>query len=177
MPYPAGDGQHVSGYRSEGDFVSTVTQNPTGLDVPTQISFGPGGDSLNGIITVAPNGTVTVNETAKASIKVRLRFARSGAAGVSHLFNWAEISLDGGATWNVAGNSIDVTLRDSNEIDIFFDMSQLTLPKGAMLRSMFARDSQGDDSGGLVNSVVSSTLAAAGVPDAPSAQLTIYVAE
>lgn len=180
MPYPGNIGPidpsevPAKGYDLILSEVSDLAQNPTGVDTPTQITYGAGGTSSDGSITLASDGNLTFNETGFYALKARYRFGRDGAAGVSNLFNWVEISVDGGNNWDVIGNAIDVTLRNSSEVNIFFDLSILEFQQGVMLRAMFARSSTGSDFGGLIPSPISAPLSALGIPDAPSAQLTVY---
>ena len=170
MPY--GDSVE-KGYNTEGSFISTSLQAGV-TDTPKTVTFGAGGLSTNGHFNVAANGEFEPMTSAYYSIKQRFRAARSGASGYSDLFFWAEISLDNGVTWNVLGNSVDITLRNSNEVTVFFDLSSIYLPAGVKLRNRFARSGDGDDSGDLAPISPSAALAALGVPDAPSAQVTIY---
>ncbi len=164
---------YSKGYESEGGFISTITQAGT-EDVATTISFGAGGLTPNGHVSVAASGEFEIMTTGYYSIKQRFRAGRSGASGVSEIFFWAEISTDGGSTWSVIGNSVDIALNNSNDTTVFFDLSNVLLPVGVKLRNRFARSSTGHDSGDLVPSTPSSTLTSAGVPVAPSAQVSIY---
>lgn len=168
----AGAGASI-GYSSEGSFVSTATQ--AGItDTPQTINFGAGGSSTNGHVVVAANGEFEIITTGYYSIKQRFRATRAGASGVSDLFFWAEISVDGGTVWNTIGNSVDIALNASNETTVFFDLSSIYLQAGVKLRNRFARSSLGDDSGDLTASTPSAALIAAGTPVAPSAQITVY---
>lgn len=163
-----------AGTTLEVSFTDITTQSGAPVDTPKQVKYGPAQTSPSGILEISADGILTVLKTGPLFIKSRLRVGRSGASGVSSLFFWVEISLDGGATWNIFGNSIDVRLDNSTEADIFFDFSTLFLDKGIKLRSMFARSSTGDNSGDLIPSTPSAALQAYGVPTAPSAQLSIY---
>lgn len=161
------------GYTNSGTFISLVTQ--TGVsDVPATVTFGAGGNTLGNHVTVAANGEITVNTGSYFSIKQRFRAGRVGASGVSELFFWAEISEDNGVTWAVIGNSVDIPLDNSSATVVFFDISNMFFPAGVMLRNRFARSSTGDNSGDLISASPSATLTGLGVPDAPSAQITIY---
>lgn len=176
MGYPSSyspSSSDMQGYDTEGSFISTITQ--TGIsDTPQTVTFGAGGLTTNGHVSVAANGEIEVITTGYYSIKQRFRSSRSGASGISDVFFWAELSTDGGTVWNTIGNSVDVALNTSNESTVFFDLSSIYLTAGLKLRNRFARSSTGDDSGDLVPSTPSAALVAAGVPIAPSAQITIY---
>jgi len=156
------------------NFIDTTTQLGSPVDVPVQVKYGAAKTSPNGVLSIDNNGTLTVLKGGPLLIKSRLRAARSGASGTSSLFFWVESSLDGGSSWSILGNSIDIRLENSNQQDVFFDFSSLTLPAGIKLRSMFARSSTGSDFGDLVPSAPSLLLQSYGVPTAPSAQLSIY---
>lgn len=163
-----------AGSTLEVSFIDTSTQSGSPIDTPKQVKYGPAATSPSGIVAIDAAGILTVLKTGPLFIKSRIRAGRSGASGISFLFFWVEISLDGGATWNILGNSTDVHLDNSTETDVFFDFSTLYLDKGIKLRSMFARSSTGDNSGDLIPSVPSAALQAYGVPTAPSAQISIY---
>lgn len=170
IKYP---GQGTVGYSSVGSFVSVATQ--AGVeDVATTVTFGAGGTTADGSVTVASDGVVTINTAGYFSIKQRFRAGRTGASGVSQVFFWAEISTDGGSSWAVTGNSVDIPLSDSNDTIVFFDLSFLSLPAGVKVRNRFARSSTGNNSGDLRAASPSAALQALGVQDAPSAQITVY---
>lgn len=163
-----------AGTTLEASFTDTTTQSGAPIDTPKQVKYGPALTSPSGIVSIDTLGTLTVLKTGPLFVKSRLRAGRTGASGISSIFFWVEISLDGGAVWNIFGNSIDIRLDNSTESDVFFDFSTLFLDKGIKLRSMFARSSTGDNSGDLIPSTPSAALQAYGVPIAPSAQISIY---
>lgn len=172
-----GGGSAVSkdtvGYTPQGTFISSDLQAGV-LDTPKTITFGAGGTSDNGGITIGADGVITVNEPFFWSIKQRFRAGRTGASGVSILFFWAEISVDGGSTWSVIGNSVSIPLSTASDTIVFFDLADAQFPPGTKLRNRFARSSTGDDSGDLRVGTPSAALQALNVPDAPSAQITMY---
>lgn len=163
-----------AGTTLEASFTDTTTQSGAPIDTPKQVKYGPALTSPSGIVSIDTLGTLTVLKTGPLFVKSRLRAGRTGASGISSIFFWVEIGLDGGAVWNIFGNSIDIRLDNSTESDVFFDFSTLFLDKGIKLRSMFARSSTGDNSGDLIPSTPSAALQAYGVPIAPSAQISIY---
>lgn len=165
--------QETTGYTSQGEFISEDLQVGA-LDTPQTITFGAGGTTANGGATVGADGIVTVNTALFWSIKQRFRAGRTGASGVSELFFWAEISIDGGVTWVILGTSVDIPLNSSSDTVVFFDLSNIQVPVGAKLRNRFARSSTGNDSGDLRARAPSAALQALGVQDAPSAQITFY---
>ncbi len=155
-------------------FVDLTSQTGAPIDTPEQVKYGPARTTANGALAIDAAGTLTILKGGPFLFKSRLRAARSGASGTSSLFFWVEISSNGGATWQILGNSIDIRLENANQQDVFFDFSSLTLPTGVKLRSMFARSSTGSDFGDLVPSSPSAALTAYGLPPAPSAQLSVY---
>lgn len=161
------------GYTPQGTFISGDLQAGA-LDTPQTITFGPGGTTDDGGATVGADGIITVNDAGFWSIKQRFRAGRSGASGVSEVFFWAEVSVDGGNNWVIIGNSVDIPLSTSSDVVVFFDLSNLQVAPGTKFRNRFARSSTGNDSGDLRVGVPSAALQAAGVPDAPSAQATFY---
>lgn len=161
------------GYTPQGTFVSPDLQAGV-LDTPQTVTFGAGGTTDDGGAVIGADGVITVNDAGFWSVKQRFRAGRTGASGVSILFFWAEISVDGGTNWSIIGNSVSIPLDSSNDTSIFFDIANIQVPAGTKLRNRFARSSTGDDSGDLRVGVPSAALQAAGVPDAPSAQATFY---
>lgn len=164
----------LAGSTLEVSFVDLTSQPGATSDTVRQVKYGPAITSPSGIISIDAVGNLTIVKTGPYFIKSRIRVGRSGASGVSSIFFWVEISMNGGSTWSILGNSIDVRLDNSTESDVFFDFSTLFLTAGIKLRSMFARSSTGDNSGDLLPSVPSAALQAYGVPTAPSAQISVY---
>lgn len=173
-PYVRQDGSWVSpidlGYNTIGNFFDITTQVGI-LDTPKTVLFGAGG-SAGDHITVASNGEITVVNSGYYAFKQRFRAGREGASGTSDLFFYAEISVDNGSTWNIIGNSVDLSMNSSKELTVFFDIATIYLSAGVKLRNRFARS--GDNSGDLIAGTPSAALDALGVPVAPSAQITIY---
>lgn len=161
------------GYQIEGNFISEVIQS--GLtDVAQTVTFGAGGVSNTGFVSVAANGEIEIIKPGYYFIKQRFRVGRVGASGISNIFFWAETSSDGGNTWNFIGNSVDIALDSSGDVSVFFDTALVAAPEGTLFRNRFARSGDGDDSGDLRPSTPSASLVTAGVPTAPSAQVSIY---
>lgn len=162
-------------YNVEGDFISIVQQNATGTDVPTLVSYGATMNSTNDHISYDDTTKeFTALTTGYYAFKSRIRVGRTGSAGVAQIFLWAELSVDGGTIWNVTGNPVHFPLENTTDSKIFFDFSTVLLPAGAKLRTLFARSSTGNNSGGLMPSTPSTTLVTYGLSDTPSAQITIY---
>jgi hypothetical protein len=161
-------------YTIEKDYVSIAVQNPTALDTPMTVSYGPGGTSANNLIYVSAVGIITCVESGPYMFKSRHRVGRIGASGISHIFQWIESSIDNGVTWIKIGNSVSVSLDNANDQTLFFDSTPLFMQAGQQLRSRIARSSIGNNSGGLIPEQPSAALIAEGVQPSPSAQLTVY---
>ena len=161
------------GYTLDGSFISEATQ--VGIsDTPKTAVFGAGGVSAGGSTSMAVSGELEILATGFYALKQRFRASRTGASGVSEMFFWAEVSIDGGSNWAVTGNSVDIALDSSNETTVFFDITNIELAAGTKLRSRFSRSSEGTDFGDLSAGVPSAALIALGVPTAPSTQISIY---
>lgn len=165
-----------AGYTSVGSFIDETLQ--VGIsDTPQTVKFGAGGTTSDGSLSVDSDGIITILKDKYLSIKQRFRAGRSGASGTSDLFFWAEISLDGGLSWSVIGNSVDIALENSSDTTVFFDLANIRLPAGVKLRNRFARSGDSDDSGDLRPLLPSTALQALDVPLAPSAQITVYTTD
>lgn len=160
-------------YPIEAQFTDTTTQVGQ-LDSPVSIKFGSAGSSTNNLLSIDANGIITALKTGPFFGKTRIRAQRTGAAGTSVLIFYTQISTDGGTNWSVLGNAGTITLENSHETDVFFDMSPITVTTGLKIRQMFSRTSSGTDYGDLVPYTPPAPLIALGVPTVPSAQLTIY---
>lgn len=162
------------GLTTEANFVDFTTQAGTATDTPRSVKYGAGQTSTNGIVNINADGTLTVLKGGPLQIKSRIRTGRTGGSGISHLFFWAEISVDGGSSYAIFGNSVMIPLDTANDSLVFLDIANGVFPAGVKLRSMFSRSSTGNDSGDLVPASPSAALQSAGVTAAPSAQLTVY---
>lgn len=158
---------------TEAIYTDTTTQTGA-LDALQVIKFGAGGASSAGIVSMDAAGIITALKSGPVLAKTRIRAGRVGAPGVSQIVFLAEASTDGGTTWAVLGNVANVNLENSAETDIFFDFSPVNLVTGLKIRQRFARSSTGSDFGDLTPFTPSAALQAAGVPIAPSAQLSVY---
>lgn len=161
-------------YTLEGDFRDFTSQTQTVADAPLTVRYGPASTSANGIISVDNDGVLTVLKTGPLFIKSRIRAGRVGSFGTSNLFFYVEQSIDGGATWTVLGNAVDVRMSNPDDTRLFFDSTPLFAPTGVKFRSRWVRSSTGTNSGDLFPSVPSAALLALGVPSSPSAQFTVY---
>lgn len=169
------DGIVLSQWQILDVFTDTTLQSGAPIDTPKTVIYGASKqDPLGYIDYNGTTGEFTILKGGTFGIKTRIRAGRQSATGTTQMYFWAEISVDGGNTWQITGQTIDVRLRNANDTRIFFDYAWITLPAGVMLRSRFARSSTGSDFGDLTPSTPSTALQALGVTDSPSAQLTVY---
>lgn len=160
-------------YDLEDIFSDTTTQTGV-LDTPKNVLYGPVKTSPNSLVSVAADGVVSILKTGPYAFKTRHRVTRTGASGVSRVFQWIEISADGGSTWTITGVPVSIALSGADDDGTFFDFTPIFLPVGAKIRSRFARSSTGSDFGNLTPAVPSAALITYGLPSQPSAQLSVY---
>ena len=158
----------------EDSFLDQTTQSPVSTDTPITVKLGPAKTSPSGIVSVDADGVLSVLKTGPLFVKTRISLGRIGSTGTSVLHLWIEISSDGGTTWAVSGNVVDVKLDNSTDTDTFFDNTPVFLPAGAKARTRFARSSLGHNSGDIVPGTLSPTLQAYGLVPSASAQVTVY---
>lgn len=168
------DDLFLPGWSTENVFVDYTTQSGAPIDTPKTVLFGSGSTSPNGIVSVDANGVFTQLKSGPLAVKQRARLGRTGASGTSIAFFWAEISLNGGVTWATLGSAVSLELTSAAESKYFFDFSLINLPAGTKFRAQWARSSTGSDFGQLQAAAPSAALTAQGVPQAPSAQFTVY---
>lgn len=159
----------------EESFTSLVQQDAV-EDALTNLDFGATKTSPNGIISY--NNTTKVLESLKSGpllAKTRVRLARvGGSAGTSEVFLQAQSSTDGGSNWVNTGNSADISLKDSEQVEIFFDFAAVYFSTGLLIRQVFARSSTGTDFGSAIAGIPSAPLQALGISSSPAAQVSIY---
>jgi hypothetical protein len=146
---------------------TSLVQEPTGLGTANkfQIEFGNAQNTVTDAVMLSSDGILTINETGTYRIKVNLEYGRSGSSGTSFLIFRALVN------GTQAGRSIFTKISNANEIQNFSDEAWLTLPAGLTIIYEGMRDSDGNDSGGLI----------AGIPsvdtnvwnDAPCASLRV----
>lgn len=164
-----------TGYTLETDFVDYTTQTVGAVDTPSNVLYGADKTSPNGLLNMSAGGVLTILKTGPYAFKSRTRTGRTGAAGISDIIVWIEISVDGGTNWILTGNPVCTFLNSSADVDLFFDLTPTRLNKGTKLRARWARDGGGDNSGDLRPFTLSATLQAAiGVTQVASAQVSAY---
>jgi hypothetical protein len=157
----------------EGEYRSLVLQTGgPAVAVPRNVTYGAGGVSSTGIVSVAATGEIDILKPAAIAFKTRLRAGRIGAAGVSILIIWAEVSTDGGVTWAQLPNVSSINLSASTDTITFLDLVPLTVLAGHKFRIRFARAAEGDNSGDLTPQALAGGLAF--LAPVPSAYMSIY---
>ena len=157
----------------EGEFRDlTLQTGGPAADVPRNVLYGAGGVTLNGIASVAASGEITILKAAPIMFKTRLRAGRIGAAGVSILIIWGEVSTDGGSVWVQLPNVSSINLSAATDTITFADIVPLTVLPGYKFRIRFARSSLGDNSGDLTPQAQPAGLNFLGA--VPSAYMSIY---
>jgi hypothetical protein len=157
----------------EGEYRSLVLQTGgPAADVPRNVIYGAGGISNTGVVSVAANGEIDILKAAAIMFKTRLRAGRVGAAGVSILIIWGEVSTDGGGSWVQLPNVSSINLSVATDTITFADIVPLTVLPGYKFRIRFARSSLGDNSGDLTPQAQPAGLNFLG--PVPSAYMSIY---
>jgi hypothetical protein len=157
----------------EGEFrdLTLQTGGPV-IAVPRNVIYGAGGVTSTGIASVAASGEITILKPAAIMFKTRLRAGRVGAAGVSIIIIWAEVSTDGGASWVQLPNVSSINLSASTDTITFLDLVPLTVLAGHKFRIRFARAAEGDNSGDLTPQPLAGGLSF--LAPVPSAYMSIY---
>ena len=158
----------------EDSFTDMTTQTAPTPDSPITVKFGSAKTTPSGLLSMDAAGVLTVLKEGPYFAKTRVNCGRTGSSGTSILHLWVEISVDGGATWLVSGNIVDIRLDNASDTDTFFDMTPVYLPAGAKARTRFVRSSLGNNSGDITSSTLSTALQTYGLTPAPSAQLSMY---
>lgn len=132
----------ASGYRQVLTSASTAsTQNPSAVDTPLQVEFGPAQVTTDA--SLASNGTLTLNTAGDYAITLFLRFGRTTGAGSAVLLNRFLVN-------GVQGlNSNALKLADQDTIIPFSTTLYLQAAAGATFQLQIMRDSSGINNGGL----------------------------
>ena len=164
------------GYRPVAAFNDITTQKPTGdaTDVVTNVLFGPGGVSGDGVISVDSSGIITQEKSGYWFLKTRLRAKRTGSSGTSELFFQFYRRDDDLSPWLPFGVSVDIELDNARQTEVVLDESFFNSVAGVQYYLGWARSDDGSNSGDLVAGIPNATLASLGVQDSPSAQITVF---
>lgn len=150
-----------SGYQAKLSAFSSVNQNPSAVDTPIQITFGPAQTTAD--VSVSSAGVITFNTYGNYLIDIFLRFGRSTSTGNAILLN--RILKNGAQILNSNG----VILSAATQTIPFSAAIPLTMAAGDTMTMEVARDSAGTNDGGLF--VVSPTVAGWNV--VPSATVVV----
>jgi hypothetical protein len=121
-----------------------TAQNPLGLDTPLQILFGGVQASTGGEVSLAADGSLTANVRHRYNIGLVLQYGRAGAGGVSWLFFRTLVNSI------PVGNTILKKIDNANDDTPAQFTNRLFLDVGDVLTVELVRDSQGNNTGGLV---------------------------
>lgn len=126
---------------------NVAAQNPAGTDSPLQVTFGPAQGSGADPVQIDAAGNLTINETNGYRLTITLQAGRLGASGVSLLYG--RLLVNGVQS----GGSVVAELDNANiVIPLQFNVLA-TLPATSVVTVEIYRDSAGNDSGGLINSI------------------------
>jgi len=141
-----------------------VSQEPTGLGVPLQVTYGGAQGGPSDPVQVDALGNILFNEAEKYIINFRAHYGRTGASGTSILmFRFLKNGVQ-------QGNSFATKIADG-EILVPWDSSSFVFDAevGDILTSQIIRDSAGANAGGLFEQ-----LSTDGWAGAPCSAVTIY---
>lgn len=147
-----------------------VSQQPSALDSPLQIQFGPvQGTGSDLIQTIAAGGDseasiLRINVAGTYRLKTAIQYGRDTSAGTAVL-NFR--ALVNGVQ---AGRTINQRLQNANTTNQFTDEAWLTLPAGVEITYEVIRDSTGNNSGGLISGITSGST---GWNNAPTCALRV----
>ena len=155
----------LKAYEYHSQNSTAANQNPTGLDNANkiQIEFGPA--FSNTYIDITALGLITILKTGKYMIRFSLRYGRTGALGVSHLFGRGLIN---GVPLTP---SLSVLISSADMADpITLSLGPLDLVNTDTISVEIMRDSAGgaDNSGGLYQQI-----SAGGWANSETAEVTI----
>ena len=124
-------------------------QNPAGVDVTTQVKFGPAQFTALDPIMIDAAGTVTFNDGVTAANFVTLvSFGRTGTGGTAEMFLRTVIDFGGG---DVFSEPVIVKVDSVDVQSLTFIQALIGLPPGTTLRIEMVRDPVGVDAGGLLS--------------------------
>ena len=138
-----------SGYQAKLSSFSSVNQNPSAVDTPLKITFGPAQATAD--VSISAAGVITFNTSGNYLIDIFLRFGRSTSTGNAILLN--RILKNGAQILNSNG----LILSAATQTIPFSAAIPLTMVAGDTMTMEVARDSAGTNDGGLF--AVSPTIA------------------
>lgn len=143
---------------------STVSQNPSGLDTPLQVSFGAAQGTASDPVMIDAAGTVTFNQAGLYLVNGMGNIHRAGPSGIALLLFRGLV------------NGSQVGIIKGFELDTANIMMpyEITIPfyapvAGTTFSFEIMRDSSGSDDGGLIPEVTAGPWG-----DIPSANMQIW---
>lgn len=132
-----------------------ITQDPTGLGEANslQIEFGAALNGAGDPVQLLADGTLRINQAGLYRLKISLSYGRTGGAGQAELR--FRVVINGVQ----AGQSIGIELDNANTTLAFADEAWLFLPAGLDITYELLRDSSGNDSGSLIQPVITAGTA------------------
>jgi len=141
-----------------------ASQEPSAVDTPIQLEFGPAINTGSDDIQLLADGTLQVNVAGTYHIDIVGQYGRTSGAGTSIIL---VRSLVNGT--QVSAASIAAKIDDADTLMPYETRSWATLPAGTLLTYELVRDSAGNNSGGLFRTAP--TLG--GWAPAPSISITV----
>lgn len=142
---------------------STVTQAPSAVDTPLQLTFGAAQKSATDPVMINSAGLVTFNAAGNYAVRIKLQNGRTGATGTSILFS--RLLVNGAQVGSAA--AVKMTQTDATTPSESRVVVNATAGQTFVVQIM--RDSAGSNFGGVYPQVA--TVTAWGT--APSALLVI----
>jgi len=163
-------------YVPTGFFNSYITQLPTGdlSDVVETVTFGAGGTTADGTVTLDANGIFTQLKPLSWFMKLRTRLTRTGAGSYAEVFFQLFRRDNDQSPWLPLGTSVDIELDTDRQVETIIDASFYGYAVGTQVKLTWARSSLGANAGELTPGTPSAALITAGISQAPSAQATIF---
>jgi hypothetical protein len=176
--YPAPGGGGGGGGGTSPTFESlifaedfTIQVNTLGLDSPQKVLFGAPQVSPGGKVEVAADGLITFHTKESILVTISLLIGNSVTIFLTDPWVVTHCELNG-----VAYNSSNFTNKDTNDFKVqMYTSFILNSVPGDEFQVFQSLDSQTPLPflGGLISHAVSSTLSSKGVPDVPSAVISM----
>lgn len=145
---------------AELDAKSFVTQEPTLVDTPIQISFGS--EIVNTNVSVDVNGTITFRTAGKYSVNIDAMYGRNGSSGVS-IMHYRALVND-----TQVGNTLTAKLDSVATLIPFTATYFVEAAANDTMKFEFYLDADGNNSGGLF-----ATTVGLGWNNSPSAAIVV----
>ena len=142
---------------------STISQAPTAVDTPLQLTFGGAQGSIANPVMINAAGLVTFNTAGNYAVRIKLQNGRTGASGTSILLS--RILLNG----TQIGSPAAAKITQAESIFATDSRVVITVTAGQTFSVQIMRDSAGTNFGGVYPQAA--TVTAWGT--APSALLVV----